>query len=207
MVFNWYDKDKGGGSMKRKCFVLALVLVALSSPGFAGAVHLTGDLSADFLGAASAEQIISAFSVGNQPLFAGFGWEVILDRVGFGGDLMVNFFRDTAGSWWLDWYAPALYLSFHPLGANWILDPFIQVGAGCAGQVLLDRTCMPDNPNLSLSLFPFVAAGLALNLDGLLLSAKAAYTPYKAPVPVTSIPAMDLGLLQVSLSAGLSLGW
>jgi hypothetical protein len=193
--------------MKTKRLILVLVLVALSIPGFASAVHLTGDLSADFLGAVSAEQIISTFSVGDQPLFCGFGWEVILDRIGFGGDLMVDFFRDSSQTWWLDWYAPALFLSFHPLGANWILDPFIQVGAGCSGRVLLDRWSPPASQDLYMSLFPFVAAGLSLNLDGLLLSAKAAYTPYKSPVPVTPFDTTNLGLFQVTLNAGLSIGW
>ena len=123
-------------------------------------MHLTGDLSADFLGAVSAEQIISTFSVGDQPLSCGFGWEVILDRIGFGGDYMVNFFRDAGQTWWLDWYAPALYMSFHPLGANWLLDPFVQVGVGCSGRVLLDRWSQPANEDLYLTLFPFVGTVL-----------------------------------------------
>jgi hypothetical protein len=193
--------------MKTKYLVLVLVLAGSSVPCFASAVHLTGDLSADFLGAVSAEQIISTFSVGGQPLSCGFGWEVILDRIGFGGDYMVDFFRDSGSTWWLDWYAPALFMSFHPLGANWLLDPFVQVGVGCSGRVLLDQWSRPASQDLYMSLFPFVAAGLALNLDGLLLSAKAAYTPYKSAVPVTPFDTTNLGLVQVTLSAGVSIGW
>ena len=49
--------------MKVKAFVLALALVPVALP-FAGAVHLTTDLSADFLQGTSAQEIISTFGVG-----------------------------------------------------------------------------------------------------------------------------------------------
>jgi hypothetical protein len=197
--------------MKAKFLVVVLALAALGAPCFAGAVHLTGNLSADFLGDHSAREIINTFTVGDQPLFWGLGWEVILDRVGFGGDYLVSFFRDAGSQWWLDWYAPAFYLSFHPFGGNAFFDPFLQVGIGSAGRVLLGtmHTPMtaPLDRDLFLALFPFVGGGIALNLDGLLLSAKVAYTPYASPIPVTSIQTYPLGRFQVTLGAGISLGW
>jgi hypothetical protein len=61
--------------------------------------------------------------------------------------------------------------------------------------------------SLYLALFPFLAGGLSLDLDGMLVGAKVAYTPYKAQIPVTSIPVYPLGTFQVTLTAGISLGW
>ena len=193
--------------MRIKALVLALALVPAAMP-FAGAVHLTANLSADFLQGTSAQQIASTFTLVDQPLLWGFGWEVISGRTGFGGDYQVSFFQDSAARWWLDWYAPALYLSFHPVGGQRFLDPFLEVGMGCAGRVFL--SALPDpvmSRSLYLALFPFVAGGLSLNLDGLLIGAKVAYTPYKAQIPVTSIPVDPLGNFQVTLTAGVSLGW
>ncbi|MGA2641135.1 MAG: hypothetical protein ABSG21_09555 [Spirochaetia bacterium] len=194
--------------MKLKALVLALALAPLSVPGFAGAVHLTTDLSADFLQGTSAGQIIATFAVADQPLLWGFGWEVIPYHTGFGGSYQVSFSQDAVSAWWLDWYAPALFLSFHPLGARRSLDPYLEVGMGSAGRVLLSGTPAPAvNESLYLALFPFLAGGLSLNLDGLLVGAKVAYTPYKAQIPVTSIPVDPLGAFQVTFTAGVSLGW
>jgi hypothetical protein len=209
-------RAQGGFPMKMKILVLFVVLAALGVPCFAGAVHVTGNLTADYPAGISTEQIISTFANGSQPMLWGFGWEVVLGRIGFGGDFAVNFYRDPDTSWWLDWYAPALYLSLHPFGANRFLDPFVQVGVGNAGRVHLDGTpvgssCGMFYPSADgmplLSLFPFVAAGLGLNFDGLLVSARVAYTPYNGQIPVTNIQTYPLGTLQVTLAAGLSLGW
>jgi hypothetical protein len=194
--------------MRKTALVLTFVLTVLGAPCFASAVHVTGNLTADFALGTSAPQIISAFTGGSQPVLWGFGWEVILGRMGFGGDYEVNFYRDPDSAWWLDWFAPALYLSLHPLGANRFLDPFVQVGVGNAGRVYLEGVPVPPfSDRLLLSLFPFVAAGLGVNIDGLLVSAKVAYTPWNGEIPVTSIPLYPLGTLQVTLTAGLSLGW
>ena len=193
--------------MKLKAIVLALALVPAAIP-FAGAVHLTTDLSADFLQGTSAQQIVATFGVADQPLLWGFGWEVIPGHMGFGGDYQVSFSQDAAAGWWLDWYAPALYLSYHPVGGRRFLDPFLEVGMGCAGRVFL--SALPNtvlNRSLYLALFPFVAGGLSLNLDGLLVGAKVTYTPWKAQIPVTSIPVDPLGTFQVTFTAGVSLGW
>jgi hypothetical protein len=193
--------------MKIKAFVLALALVPAAMP-FAGAVHLTTDLSADFLQGTPARQIISTFTVADQPLLWGFGWEVIPGRTGFGGDYQVSFSQDASSGWWLDWYAPALYLSYHPVGVHRFLDPFMEVGMGCAGRVFI--SALPEavlSRSLYLALFPFVAGGISLNLDGLVAGAKVAYTPYKAQIPVTSIPVDPLGSFQVTLTAGVSLDW
>jgi hypothetical protein len=193
--------------MKARFLALVLALAAFGAPSFADAVHLTGDLSANFLGGSTTQQIVNTFSVGDQPLIWGLGWEVILGRVGFGGDYMVDFFRDEGSQWWLDWFAPALYMSFHPIGANRFIDPFVQAGIGSAGRVLLRGRQWSAGDDLMISIFPYVAGGLNFNLDGLLLGLKATYMPFNSELPVTYIPAYPLGPLQVSLSAGFSIGW
>ena len=67
---------------------------------------------------------------------------------------MVSFFRDAFTQWWLDWYAPALSLSYHPFGGNSFLDPFLQAGIGSAGRVMLARR-PPASPSRALPLlFP-----------------------------------------------------
>jgi hypothetical protein len=136
---------------------------------------------------------------------------MIIGRIGFGGDYLVSFYRDAGEHWWLDWYAPAFFLSFHPLGGRSFLDPFLELGIGSSGRVFLDprRTAVGPDPaqDLSLGLFPFAGGGVAFNLEGLLLSVKAVYTPYSSQVPVTDIPDYPLGQFQVTVSAGISLGW
>ena len=156
--------------MKRQLIlILTLAIAALGAPCFASAVHVSADLTADFATGASAPQIIATFLDGSQPVLGGFGWEVILGRMGFGGDYEVDFHKDASASWWLDWYAPALYLSLHPVGANHFLDPFVQIGFGSAGRVSLQGMSAPDfNDQLMLSLFPFVAAGLGLNISNII---------------------------------------
>ena len=192
--------------MKTRFLAFVLVLAAFSTPCFAATVHLTGDLSANFLGGSTTQEIVNTFAVGDQPLFWGLGWEVILGRFGFGGDYMVSFFKDIGSQWWLDWYAPAFSLSFHPIGANRFIDPFLQAGIGSAGRVLLRGMSMAQGNNLLISVFPFVAAGLNFNLHGLLVGVKAAYIPFNAEIPVTDIPAYPMGSLRVSMSAGFAIG-
>jgi len=193
--------------MKLKALVIALALAPLGGL-FAGAVHLTTDLSADFLPGTSAGQIVSTFTVGGQPVMWGFGWEIIPGRLGFGGDYLVSFEQDSATGWWLDWYAPALALAWHPVGGHRLVDPFFQAGFGAAGRVHLSGMYgYPVEPDLSLALFPFVGGGVNLNLDGLMVGAKGIYTPFRSAIPVTSIPLYPLGEFQVTVTAGVSLGW
>ena len=78
--------------MKIRAFVFPLTILAaislagIGTPVFANSVHLTGTLSADFLKGPSAQQIIDTFTSPGQPPFGGFGWEVIIGRVGLGGE-------------------------------------------------------------------------------------------------------------------------
>lgn len=193
----------------RRLAAIAILTAALAgAPCFAGSVHLTGNLSADFLRGTSVQTIIGTFASPDQPLFAGVGWEIIIGKVGFGGDYMASFIRQPgSGWWWADWYAAPLFLSYHPLRQGYFLDPFVQAGVGCAGRVFLHEWIGAARNNLFLSIFPFIAAGLDLNLDGLLVGTKVSYAPFMSPPPATDFDNYPLGAIQVTLSVGVALNW
>jgi len=198
--------------MKTRAFaitaaLLAAVLVTSGTPAFAGSVHLTGSLSADSLQATGPHQSIGSFTGASQPPFAGVGWEVIIGKVGFGGEYDVNFTRMAPGSWWLDWYAQPLFLSWHPFRNGSVLDPFAQAGLGSAGRVFIDQWTGDAASNLLISIFPFVAAGLSLDLSGFLLSGKVSYVPFTTPPPATVFSSYPLGNIQATLSAGIAIDW
>jgi len=184
-----------------------VITAAAAAPCAAGSVHLTGSLSQDFLRGTSAQTIIGTFTGPEQPRFAGLGWEVILGKVGFGGDYMASFLRAPDTQWWLDWYAQPLFLSFHPLRRGFALDPFVQAGLGSAGRVLLHRWTGTPDSNLFLSVFPFVAGGLDLNLDGFLIGAKVSYAPFMTPPPATAFDNAPIGQIQATVSVGIALDW
>ncbi len=181
--------------------MIILVLLAAASAGFAvPVVSLTGAMAANFDAVPSVQQAMEGFQA-NRPIW-GFGWEVVPRRLGIGGLLMVNFFRDAASQWVLDWSAQPLYLSYHIFGGGAFLDPFLQAGFGSTGRVPLEGTA---GPGLHLSVFPFVAAGLSLNLEGFVLGTKLSYAPFSAPIPVTDIPPYPTGSFQVVVYTGIAL--
>ena len=155
----------------------------------------------------SAQQIIDTFSSPGQPPFGGVGWEVIIGRVGFGGEYGASFSRTSQGPWWVDWMTQPLFLSYHPFRSGYFLDPFIQAGVGCAGRVYLDQWTGDATGNLYLSIYPFVAAGLSLDLSGFLVSGKVSYAPFMTSPPAPSISSYPLGNVQVTLAAGIAIDW
>lgn len=89
--------------MKTRTFPMTVALLtgalaAIGLPAFAGSVHLTGSLSADNLQRSGSPQTIDSFASPSQPPFAGVGWEVIIGRVGFGGEYDANFTRNAPGA-------------------------------------------------------------------------------------------------------------
>jgi hypothetical protein len=61
--------------------------------------------------------------------------------------------------------------------------------------------------NLYISIYPFVAAGLGLDLSGFLLSGKVSYAPFMSAPPASPISSYPLGNIQVTLSAGIAIDW
>jgi hypothetical protein len=142
----------------------------------------------------TAQQIIDTFTSPDQPPFAGVGWEVIIGKVGFGGEYDADFTRTPQGTWWLDWITQPLFLSYHFFRTSYFFDPFIQAGVGCAGRVYLQQ--WPESgisSDLFISIYPFVAAGLGLDLSGFLLSTKVSYAPFMSAPPASPITAYPWG--------------
>jgi hypothetical protein len=178
-----------------------------AAPVFAGnQVRLTGNLALDFVERPSVQQVLQSFNNKDQIFFLGFGWEVVFDRVGLGGMYDTNFYKDVEANWWLDWLTEPVYLSYHLFRGGAFIDPFITVGLGCAGRVFLGGIPPLGKDGLYLSIFPSVGAGLALDFDGFLLSARLSYVPTMTSPPVTDIDNYPLKKFYVTLSAGVALG-
>ncbi len=188
------------GALAVTATILAAALALSAGPAFAGSARLTGNYS-------TARQSIDAFAGPSQPPFCGVGWELVLGRVGLGGEYDVSFTRPVQGAWWLDWYTQPLFVSWHPFRTGSVVDPFVQAGVGCAGRVFIDEWTGSAASNLQLSIFPFVAGGLALDLSGFLLSGKVAYVPFMTAPPATVFSAYPLGNVQVTIAAGIAVDW
>jgi hypothetical protein len=186
-----------------KLKALAFCLACLAAPAFSEArVDLHAALGTDFIGSSTINQAVQAMGSGS--FFGGFGWEVVPRHTGIGGDYLVNFFNDDSGDWWLDWNGQALYASYHIFGGKAFLDPFVDGGIGCAGRVFLRGSGGTDSDALAISLYPFVSAGASLRLDGLRIGAKLSYAIWESAIPVTFIPAYQLGRVQAYALVGFS---
>ena len=188
-----------------------------------------GAIATDFADNPSLESVKSSFD-DNTNFYWGWYWEVLLNRFGFGMHYMVKFdklvtgYDDPLYDWSLDWNGD-LFLSFHVLGGGFFLDPFIEIGFGNVGRVDLDNDdgdwrwsesgwvyqIPPWNPaergGLSnLSLYPYAAAGLALDLDGFLVGAKFTYRPFVISIPVTQFADYPLKSFQLTVFAGVAFG-
>ena len=165
-------------------------------------VTLTFGANEDFSSKPSFQTALSSFQTAAPS--GGLGWEVVPDHVGIGGDYQAKFLENGASNWWLDWYGDGIYVSYHFFGGGSGLDPFLRAGAGCAGRVFL-RGDSGSDPLLSISLFPIVAAGLAIRIDDVRLGAVLNAAPYQSRVPVTDITAYPLGFFQAGVFAGFSI--
>jgi hypothetical protein len=195
----------GGKDMNMKKIIFAaIVALAIAPLGFAGPTFsVTVDASAGFAEAPTFEQAYAELTQTPNPL-CGFGWELTVRNLGLGGSYMVNFSQAQVDPWVMDWYGEGLYIGYHFFGGGAFIDPFVQAGIGCAGQVTLLSREEPEL--LRLSLFPFVGAGAALNLGGFKAGAKFTYKPFVSPVPATWIPGYPVDPFSVTVFAGLSLG-
>jgi hypothetical protein len=183
----------------RTAFV-SLFFLSLGAACFADPIFfIGGNAAAEFNAVPTAEQAIDSFSSNPKPMW-GAGWELVARKLGFGGVAMVKFFQDPQEGWAIDWYGQAVLLSFHLFGGGAFLDPFAQAGAGCAGRAL------PSSSGLYTSIFPFIAAGLALDISGFTFGAKLSAVPFQTQVPGTQIPLYTVGSFQVQLFAGITLG-
>jgi hypothetical protein len=191
--------------MKRN--LIMILLLASAGLGFSQTqVRLTGQLALDFAERPSVREAAQAFADAEHQILWGPGWEVIMEHVSLGGTYLVSFFRDETSGWWLDWYGEPLYVGYHLFGAGSFIDPFMHIGLGSAGRVSLESEPDATQDPLYLSIFPFVAGGLALDLDGFVIGGRLSYYPLLTPPPATDFGNYPLDNFQVALFAGVALG-
>jgi hypothetical protein len=156
----------------------------------------------------------------NDNTLTGWHWEVLFDRIGLGMHYAWAFYEAPSSysePWLVDWKGD-FFFSYHFLGAGSLLDPFVEYGWGNAGTAVVrsDRYSeypdweneVADGDAVALTLYSYVAAGLAVDLQGLYLGARLAYMPRELyrPVPVSSVGPYDLRPIELGLFAGIALG-
>ena len=215
---------------KHRVFIFCVVTMCVIGAGAAfgrDQVRLSLNTAADFVERPTIADVKTKFD-DQAKVFWGPSWEVILDNVGFGMHTLVKFDRVVTGreyplyDWSLDWMGD-FFVSYHFFGAGRFLDPFIEVGFGNAGRVDIDRnhgyweentdgewdymherhTHEGDVSNMSL--FPYIGAGFAFDLSGIVLGARINYRPVVLPVPATQFADYPLTNLQVGFTAGIAL--
>ena len=191
----------------KKMFIILMISFFTFFPCFASnQVRITGGVCINTAGIPDLEMVYTELSTDNQ--FWGFGWEVIFHKLGIGGNYYTNFVRDESLEWTINWYSEMIFLSYHFLEADFILDPFLQAGLGSAGGVYPDgRKISPyddEYETLALSIFPFASAGLVLHFNQFLIGTKLNYLPVMKPVPVTDIPGYHLSNTLLLLFIGVS---
>ena len=169
-------------------------------------VRLTGVLGTQFAERPAVEEVVDAFAEDTELMLWGAGWEVIIDHIGLGADYLVSFHSMEDGSRWLDWYGHGLVVNYHPFRPGFFIDPFVGFGVAAAGRLNMDDAPPEGIDELYLSLFPVVSAGLALDLDGFVVSSRLSYTPTLSPPPGTDFQNYPLERFQVTLAMGVTLG-
>jgi hypothetical protein len=163
-----------------------------------------------------ASDIARAVSMRQSGFFYGYGWEFIVNYVGIGGNYLLDFYRDTNKKWSLDWLGELIFVSVHPFGAGSFVDPFVQLGIGSAGSVYMGNDYMERDTEyetvdpeyqltlqrLTVGLFPFVSAGAALNLSGLIFGAKLTYIPIITSPAISDCDAYPLKNFQFAVFIG-----
>jgi len=215
----------------RKWIVVVLLLCGASVASFARAqFRIATDAGMDFSDQPSLADVRSSIDDPTS-IFYGFHSEVITGgAIGFGLRTMVRFASlEAPGTWamlydwWIDWNGE-LFVSLHPFKGGALVDPFLEVGYGVVGRAGLTPTVsgtwVEDELGLwsyrwnedvhdavtNLSFSPFVAGGLALDLDSFLLGLRIGFRPFVHPVPGTQIANYPLKSFQVSLFTGVAIG-
>ena len=217
--------------MKRFSTGLLFIALLVFTSSFAaadGQFRMVLNLAEGFAQKPTLAEVQSSFD-DQTNFFWGPSWEVVIDKFGFGMHYLVKFDRLPTGNevapydWSLDWMGD-FFASFHLFGGGTFIDPFVVAGFGNAGRVDIDGDqgywvqdedgeweyeyeFDPTHDAVSnMSLFPYVGAGVALDLDGLLIGARLDYRPTVLPVPATQFKDYPLTSFQVSLFAGVALG-
>ncbi len=198
-----------------RSFIAVILLAGILFPANADIeARVTAAMSVPFIEVPEPSDVLKAISNRQSELFYGVGWEVIVNHVGIGGNYLVDFYRDENRKWTVDWLAEAIYASYHLFRSGSFIDLFAQAGIGSAGSVYLGRDYYMHGStdpgyqitlqSLTIGVFPFVSAGVAFDLSGLLIGTKLTYEPFIKPPPVTDFDAYPLKNFQVMIFIGAS---
>jgi hypothetical protein len=196
--------------MRKTIVILLLALAAAVLP--AESVRIGAAAGVELLNRPTYRDLSEEFD-DQANIIPGLYWEVLFDHLGIGMSCLGKFDRlpaetSTAPSeWFFDWIG-TWDVRYH-LTSQWVLDPFVEAGLGCAGRVELtdyeEFDVARERQPLELSLFGQVGGGLALRLEGLHVGARLNYRFLNDPPPATQFEPYPLKSFHFDLFAGLSL--
>lgn len=203
--------------MKRSVLLVALLLTAVFSSHaqfqFRAAGNLLNPVEASPV---DSDALLIAVNAPSEVL-SGWHWEVLLNRFGFGMHYALDLYQESSTHAMVDWKGD-FFFSYHPFGAGSLIDPFFELGWGNAGSAQISDASDGEYPDweraarsddtTALTLYSYAATGLALDLKGLLVGARAAWMPHtlQEGVPGSGIPLFDLDEFELALFAGIALG-
>lgn len=203
--------------MKRTVTLTALLLLAtalFAGPQFRLATHAYTPFATLPESADEWDHLI----VPSHATLTGWHWEVVLNRLGFGMHygMQLTATEERDAPYLLDWKGD-FFLSYHLFGGGSLIDPFVEVGWANAGRTTVN-TANPEYPDwedevrsgnaVSLALYTYGAAGVALDLGGLLLGARLSYIPVEtaSPVPDPHVGFYELQRFELGIFGGIALG-
>ena len=189
--------------MKKLAAILFGFAIVVASLSATTTMTLGAVVVSDYGAMPDYKQVLAA-PFGQRP-FEGLEWELAIDRFGFGGTYAVNFSKDAASNWWLDWYGIPLFVSYHLFGTGDFLDPFVEAGIGCAGRVFTSTGSTAD-PRLLIGLFPALTGGINIDLQPLVVGGKLTWVPGVSEIPCTPLLGYPLGGVQIAFTLGYRLG-
>lgn len=215
-----------------KKLVLLLFITSLALPLFGDAqFRMALDFSRGITNPTIDYEVVkNALSDFNNVYF-GAHTEVIFDVIGLGFSGLI-FFKDVTigentnpGIAW----DGSVFLSYHLFEGGAFIDPFFEMGFGAVGNSMISGSTAPkgtfgpstwgeksvfsDNPqynssyyniNAEISLYPYVGAGAALDLDGMLIGGKITYHPVELGVP--GLNPVNMDNFKVVLFGGFAIG-
>ena len=208
--------------MRRILLTLVVATLALMPVWADGQFRIAGNASTPMRTLPDGGPDVWNVTVPNELTMTGWHWEVIFNHVGLGMHYDMRFYEPIVvqpedSEWFLDWKGD-FFLSYHLFGGGALLDPFVEFGWGNAGSAMITSPTYVDYPDwedevahgnaTALSFYNYFAAGLAIDLNGLLLGAKLSYIPSELaqPIPDSSVDFYGLEPFEVSFFGGVALG-
>lgn len=203
--------------MKRALFLITLVTVTTAA--FAGLqFRVAAQATTPLESLPQGEEWSEAFSPTSETL-TGWHWELIFGHFGLGMHYGMRFYETELleSPYLVDWKGD-FFLSYHIMGAGSVIDPFLELGWGNAGTATAsydDRHEYPDwedelhgGTATALAHYTYVGAGLALDLNGLLLGVRVLHVPSElvSPTPDPDVALYRMSPFELGIFGGIALG-